>query len=100
MVELASEIRLAVDSGETAIGLREVIKSLRADKAKLIILAVRGEEKASGNVEHAARIANVPMVRYSGTSADLGTVCGKPFPVSMLSIIDSGNSRILELKGE
>lgn len=100
MAEISSEIRLAVDSGETAIGVRDVIRSIRSDRAKLIIIASKNKEANRTNVEHIAKVSGIRTYEYGGTPADLGTLCGKPFSVSMLSIIDAGNSRILEGQGE
>ncbi len=96
MAETSSEIRLAVDSGETAIGVRSVIRSIRSDSAKLVIIASKNKESNRSNVEHLAKVSGIRTYEYNGTPADLGTLCGKPFSVSMLSIISAGNSKILE----
>ncbi len=96
MTDLSSDIRLAVDSGATALGLNSVIRSIRDAKAKLIVVASRNKESSMQDVQHMAKVANVPMVVFEGNPMELGAVCGKPFSVSALSIIDPGNSSILK----
>jgi large subunit ribosomal protein L30e len=43
-----------------------------------------------------ARLSNIPVYIYPGTSRELGTLCAKPFVVSALAIVDEGDSRIVE----
>jgi large subunit ribosomal protein L30e len=35
--------------------------------------------------------------RYEGTNMELGALCGKPFSVSALAVIEKGSSNILSL---
>ncbi|QRF74512.1 50S ribosomal protein L30e [Candidatus Micrarchaeum sp.] len=96
MADLSSEIRLAVDSGVTALGLNSVIKSLRDAKAKLIVVASKNKESTMQDIAHMAKVANVPMEIFEGNPMELGAVCGKPFSVSAVSVIEEGNSNILK----
>ena len=41
--------------------------------------------------------ANVKVHIYDGNNMELGALCGKPFSVSALAIIDKGSSNILTL---
>ena len=43
-----------------------------------------------------AKISDIKVVEFDGDSMQLGAVCGKPFSVSALSIIEQGNSSILD----
>jgi large subunit ribosomal protein L30e len=36
-------------------------------------------------------------MEHAKDSIDLGVLCGKPFPVSALVVLETGDSRILEL---
>jgi large subunit ribosomal protein L30e len=95
MADLSNDIRLAVDSGVTALGLNEVIKSIRDAKAKLIIVASKNKESTMQDISHMAKVANVPVEIFEGNPIELGAVCGKPFSVSAVSVIEAGNSNIL-----
>lgn len=96
MADISNDIRLAVDSGVTAVGARSVLRSIKGDKAKLIIVASKSEPEGRSDIEHLAKVAGISVIEYGGTPVDLGTLCGKPFSVSMLSIIEAGNSKILD----
>lgn len=96
MPDLSNDIRLAVDSGSTALGIRSVLKSVKTNKAKLIIAASKNKAENISNIKHLAGVSGINFTEFSGTPVDLGTLCGKPFSVSVLSIIDPGHSKILE----
>lgn len=96
MANIANDIRLAVDSGETALGINSVIGSIKDNTAKLVVVASKSKRDTLQDIEHMAKISNIKVITFEGTSMELGAVCGKPFSVSALSIIEQGNSRILE----
>ena len=48
------------------------------------------------DISRFCKLSNIPVVVYEGTSMELGTVAGRPHPISVLSIYDAGNSGILE----
>ncbi|MCL4389168.1 MAG: 50S ribosomal protein L30e [Candidatus Marsarchaeota archaeon] len=96
MAEISNDIRLAVDSGETAIGLKSVINSIKDGSAKLIIMASKNKKENASDITHIAGLAGIKMINFEGNPAELGAVCGKPFSVSTLSIIEPGNSNILK----
>ncbi|MCL4363016.1 50S ribosomal protein L30e [Candidatus Marsarchaeota archaeon] len=95
MADLANDIRLAVDSGETALGINKVIDSIKGNTAKLIIAASINKTEALQDVMHLAKISDLSVITFEGNSLELGAICGKPFSVSVLSIIKPGNSSIL-----
>ncbi len=95
MTDLSGEIRLAVDSGVTALGINEVIKSIREDKAKLVIAATSNKETTLQDVVHLAKVANLKVTLFEGNPIELGAICGKPYSVSVMSVIEPGNSSIL-----
>ena len=95
MSDLANDIRLAVDSGETALGINKVIDSIKDNTARLVVAASINNANALQDVMHMAKISNLSVISFEGNSLELGAVCGKPFSVSVLSIIKPGNSSIL-----
>ncbi|HUY69938.1 MAG TPA: 50S ribosomal protein L30e [Candidatus Baltobacteraceae bacterium] len=96
LADLANDIRLAVDSGETAIGINSVEKSIKSNTAKVIVLASNNKKETAEDLMHLAKIANIRVLTLKGNSMDLGAICGKPFSVSAVSVINAGNSKILE----
>ncbi len=96
MADLANDIRLAVDSGKTAIGLNTVIESIKNNSAKLVIVADKAKQSNLQDIQHVASIAGIRVIKFEGNPVELGAVCGKPFSISTLSVIEAGNSNILK----
>jgi large subunit ribosomal protein L30e len=96
MANLAGDIRLAVESGDAAIGTREVLRAVMSSEAKLIIVSSTMDKSAMDDIRHLAGISETRIIVYKSDPTALGTVCGKPYQVSAIAIIDPGNSKILE----
>jgi len=45
-------------------------------------------------------LAKTDTIHYNGSNTDLGTACGKYFRVSVLSVIDVGDSDITTTKAQ
>jgi len=90
-------VRLAVESGKVKFGARTGIAASLLGKAKLFVLASNTPKETREKVERYAKISNIPFINFDGTSMELGSVCGRPFPISVLSVYDEGSSNIMEL---
>ncbi|MCL4379404.1 MAG: 50S ribosomal protein L30e [Candidatus Marsarchaeota archaeon] len=96
MADLTNDIRLAVDSGKAAIGFNTVIDSIKDNTAKLVIVTSKNKESNLEDILHLAGVAGVKVVKFEGNPVELGSVCGKPYSISVLSVIDAGHSNILK----
>ncbi len=96
MADLANDIRLAVDSGKAVFGVKESVDSIMASKAKVVIVASSNARDRLNDVMHLAKLSNVKLVVFQGNPMNLGVVCGKPYSVSVLSIMEAGSSIILK----
>ena len=85
MADLSTNIRLAVDSGEVALGVNKVMDSIKGNSAKLVVAASTNKREILEDMRHVTKIANVKLVMFDGNSMELGAVCGKPFSVSGLA---------------
>ncbi|MCS3923023.1 50S ribosomal protein L30e [Methanosalsum natronophilum] len=81
----------AIRTGSVIIGSNRTIDA--ADKAdvKLVVLASNCPEDVRNKIEN----SNVPVLNYKGTGMDLGPVCGKPFSIAAMAILDPGESDLL-----
>lgn len=96
-MDVQKAIRMAVDSGEVLLGKNEARRSLHTGKCKLLVLAQNLPSDLKLTLEKEARLAGIPYYEFEGTSSDLGGLCGKPYPISVMSIINEGDSDILSL---
>ena len=92
-------IRVAVDTGDVTLGSEKSIQSLKLGKGQLVIVAENSPKNILEDVEYYCKLSDIPSYTYTGTSVELGSVCGKPFTVATLIINDPGDSTILELMG-
>ncbi|MGB9577242.1 MAG: 50S ribosomal protein L30e [Candidatus Micrarchaeia archaeon] len=95
-MDLNKSIRMTVDSGKVFLGTDKALKAALNGSAKLIIVSRNCPAQKKQDIEYFSRSSKVPVLQYEGTSNELGTVCGKPFPISAISVLEPGNSDILE----
>ncbi len=96
-MDLGRELRTAMKTGKIILGYKQTLKACMFGKAQLIIVANNAPERIKKEIIYYAKIAQVPVYIFPGSSWDLGGLCGKPFMVSSLAIIDPGESEILRL---
>jgi len=90
-MDMQKELNRLLATGQVYMGAKEALK--HSDDAKLFIMAHNCPEKQA--VLDAAD--DTPVFVYQGSAMQLGTLCRKPFSVSVLSVIDEGTSNIMEL---
>nr|2BO1_A Chain A, 50S RIBOSOMAL PROTEIN L30E [Thermococcus celer] len=100
MVDIAFELRKVIDSGKYTLGYRKTVQSLKMGGSKLIIIARNTRPDRKEDLEYYARLSGTPVYEFEGTNVELGTAVGKPHTVSVVSILDAGESRILALGGK
>ena len=90
-VDISKALKAAISTGKVEFGVDQTEKAVKAGKAQMIVL--------SSNCPSASLVNNkdVKIHIYSGNNMELGALCGKPFSVSALAIIDKGTSNILTL---
>ncbi len=89
MIDVARALKVAVDTGDVRFGIRAVKHVAKSGKARLVVVASNCPDPMAGI---AAKV-----FAFGGTNAELGAVCGKPFSVSALAILDAGDSNILSV---
>ncbi len=96
-MDLAKEIKVAINTGKVEIGFKVGLKTVNKKKAKLIVVAGNAPEEVMAKVKASAG-TETPIYMYPGSSWELGGLCGKPYPVSTLAIVDPGESAILKVQ--
>jgi len=96
-MDLQKNIRMVVDTGKTQLGTRKGKLMALNGKAKLLIISKNCPKATVDEILHDCDRSKTPYFVADFTSMEIGSICGKPFPVSILSVIDAGNSEILKL---
>ncbi|MFH1393538.1 MAG: 50S ribosomal protein L30e [Candidatus Micrarchaeota archaeon] len=97
---LDSALRLTVESGKVDFGARTGIVASLMGKAKAFVLAKNTPAETRKRVSEYAKKSKIPVLEFDGSTMELGSACGKPFSVSVLSVYDVGASNLMDLAGE
>merc|ERR1712054_45659 len=95
-----SRLQLVIKSGKYSLGYKSTLKSLRAGKAKLVLISSNCPPLRKSELEYYSMLSKANVHHYTGSNNDLGTACGRYFAVSCLAIVEAGDSDILHAKGQ
>jgi large subunit ribosomal protein L30e len=96
-MSLNQPIASAVNTGECKIGAKSSIDAIKTGKAKLVVVAANCPNDEFEDIVQLAKLAEIKVQKFEGTSWELGEVVGKPFMVSAIAIIKPGDSKILKM---
>jgi len=97
MIDVNKAIATAAKTGKIQFGTKSALHGAKTKKSKLVIIASTCPQKARECIEYYCKLSNIPISIYNGNSVDLGSLCGKPFEVSALSVKEAGDSNILKI---
>ena len=101
MVSVADIIRNLVRNGKVLYGADQAKKTLeKGEEVKLIIMAKNCPKEKKEKIEKLAEKRKTPIYYYNDTAENLGILCGKPFVVTTLTVLDNGSVDISELLKE
>lgn len=92
------EINVAVKTGNVLLGAKSVIREVSMGQLKLIIMA----QNTPADIANQVKMLNlclenpIPVYVSKSSSWDLGANCGKPYWVSVLGVLDEGDSSIMK----
>ncbi|MBI3413514.1 MAG: 50S ribosomal protein L30e [Candidatus Aenigmarchaeota archaeon] len=85
MREIRKELKNALEKGKVAIGTKESLKAAGNGKAKTLVYAANCPSEIRARLKKAAVTHKIEVEQFDGNSVELGTMCGKPFAVSVLA---------------
>lgn len=99
MDRLLGTLGLCMKAGKLVTGEDSVLKAIRGNKAKVVILAKDASANTAKRMTNAATFYNVPLVVYS-TKADIGAALGKNIR-AVAAVLDEGfGAKIIKTVGE
>ena len=88
-MDINRALRTATKTGEVTFGASQAKKAIASKKGKLIVIA------SNCPASELKEQKGVPVLEFPGNNRELGAACGKPFPVSVVTVIKPGESQIL-----
>ena len=98
IMDISTALKRIIDTGNVDFGSEKTVKNVISGSAKLVVISSNCPKKIKEQIEKYCGIENVPIIKYSGTSLQLGEACGKPFLIASLTVIDGGSVSLGELK--
>ena len=95
-MDLNRQLKNAIATGSLRFGQRQAIDACARGEAKLIIFAANCPTEFTDELH--ANHPEVAKFRAGMVNRELGIACSKPFSVSTISIIDAGESDLLQLE--
>ena len=93
-------IKVAYKTGKMLYGKAQVLKQIRQDPFKMIIIANNCPDELVTQLRYYNSLINnrIFIHRYKGSSWELGLAMGKPYMISVIGINDFGDSDLMTLK--
>lgn len=81
------EIKKLLDSDKMIIGLKRTVKYLKKSMVVKVILAKDCPNDFEEDIKYYGKFANVIIEKVKVPCDELGAVCKKPFPVTVIGIL-------------
>ncbi len=88
------QLRNAVDTGKVIYGTKEVVREALIGDLKLVVLAKTVKSLQKKQLEHYSKLAGIKCIEYPESGVELGSVCGKPFNISVIGVLELGESSV------
>ena len=82
-----TEIKKGLEDEKILVGTDECLKSLKLGKLQKVFLSSNTKEESKEEIEKLAAISDVEIVELKYPNDELGTMCKKPFPISVLALV-------------
>jgi len=94
--DIEKAINMAMSTGKVKMGYKEVSKNVLNGKLKATIVSNNLPRNFEEELTRNCELSEIPIIHYDKSGKELGAACGRPHKVSMIGIINPGNSKILE----
>ncbi len=81
-----SELKKLLKADKVILGTDRTLKLLKLGTADRIFLSSNCPEAVKKDIEYYAKLSNVPLIHLKQPNDELGILCKKPYPVSVLSV--------------
>ena len=94
-LDISKALRMCVDTGSVSFGMSGAKKKSLNGQGKLIVVSSNVPATDKADLEKYCKISKIPVLNVQEDSRELGSLCGKPFPVSAFVVLETGDSSIM-----
>jgi large subunit ribosomal protein L30e len=94
-MDINKALRSAISTGKVYFGIEEAKKALKKGEAKLLIISSNCPDPF---LDEVGKYKKASKYKFNGTNTELGSACGKLFPIAVLTVVKPGKSNIMQLK--
>jgi large subunit ribosomal protein L30e len=95
-MDIQQQIRAAVETGKVVYGSEKTIEALLTAEPKMVVLSSDCPQIQKESINYYCTLANVPQISVKENAIDFGSSVGRPHPVAAMTILEEGESTILE----
>lgn len=96
---IGSQLPLAMRTGKYVAGFEQTLESVVKKTARCLVIASNLPEGMRRQLEYYCVLANnIPIKFYEGSNNELSVLAGLKFRTSVISILDQGESDLIEVK--
>ncbi|MBN1801521.1 MAG: 50S ribosomal protein L30e [Candidatus Lokiarchaeota archaeon] len=100
--DIDTNIKVAYKTGKIVYGKNQVLREMRKGSFKMILIANNCPKELEDQLNYYNKLSGNKLFfyKYGGSSYDLGLACAKPYWISVLGVINPGDSDLLTLKSK
>ncbi len=97
--DIDTHIKVANKTGKIIYGKNQILRELRQNPFKMLIVAnnIPKELENHLNYNNSLMTDKIHIHKYKGSSWELGLACAKPYMISVIGVIDAGDSDLFSL---
>ena len=99
--DVDTNIKVAYKTGKIMYGKNQILKNFKLENPyKMLIVSSNCPTELISQLNHYNSLLKdeVFIYKYQGSSWDLGLACAKPYMISIIGVIDFGDSDLITLK--
>ncbi|MBN2250931.1 MAG: 50S ribosomal protein L30e [Candidatus Altiarchaeota archaeon] len=95
MKDIRGDMGTVIKTGKILTGHNNVVSALLMGNPKLVLVSGNCALDVKERLVYYSRLSETPCMVMKESSVEVGSVCGKPFPVSVVAVMDEGESDML-----
>jgi len=86
IAEDIAEIKKLLENKQLTIGTSATLKKLKLGKVAKVFLSSNAPKNVVDDIAYYSKLGKVSVIELDYSNIELGTICKKPFPISVLSV--------------